>query len=112
MGGFVKGTRSLHPAEGTASLTVEEVWGGDEGPPVGWGGGTQPRKSPCQLNLGPREELCAFRSPAGGESGWVATGWQIVSMGEFILGSPTLDSLPKSGIWSLGCSVFSMEGGI
>lgn len=32
MGGFVKETRSLHPAEGTASLTVEEVWGGDEGP--------------------------------------------------------------------------------
>lgn len=38
MGGFVKETRSLHPAEGTALLTVQEVCGGDEGPPVGWGG--------------------------------------------------------------------------
>ena len=39
-----------------------------------------------------------------GESGWVVTGWQIVSTGEFILGSLTLDSLPKSGVWRLPCA--------
>lgn len=88
MGGFVKETRSLHPAEGTASLTVKEVWGGHEGPPVGWGGAPSHGSPHASLIQDQGKSLWAFKSPAGGESGWVMTGWQIISMGEFILGSP------------------------
>lgn len=40
MGGFVKETRSLLPAEGIVLLTAE-VWGSGEEFAVGWGGGTQ-----------------------------------------------------------------------
>lgn len=103
MGGFVKETRSLHPAEGTASLTEGGSLGRGRGTPHGLGWGTQPWKSPCQLQAPWRGELWAFRSPAGAECmgcGWAAaTGRQMISMGEFILGSPTLDSSPKLGVW-------------
>lgn len=75
MGGFVKETRSLHPAEGTALLTVEEVWGGDEGYPP-W------LRFPCQFHAAPRGELLAFRSLASGEGSSRPTR-KIVSVREF-----------------------------
>ena len=72
MGGFVKETRSLHPAEGTASLTVEEVWGGDEGTPCWLGWGTQPWKSPCQHDSGTKRRALGLQisSLLGRVAGW------------------------------------------
>lgn len=93
MGGFVKETRSLHPAEELLPLLWRNGAGGwTVRDPCWLGWDTQPSKSPCQLHVGTRGELWAFKSPAGGKSGWAATGWQIVSVGEFILSSPTLDT--------------------
>lgn len=69
---------------------------------MGWG--TQLWKSPCQLDSGPGEGLWAFEFPAGGESGWAATGWPIASVRDSLLGSPTLVPLSKSGVWRLGGS--------
>lgn len=74
------------------------------GPPVGWGGAPSRGSPHANMTLEPREELWAFKSPACWGEWLGGDWWQIVSMGEFILGSLTLDSLPKSGVWSLPCS--------
>lgn len=64
---------------------------------------------PCQHDS--EQEKSFEPSPACWESGWVVTGWQIVSMGGFVLGFLTLDSLPKSGslespvLWCLAWKV-------
>lgn len=68
MGGFVKETRSLHPAEGTALLTMEEVWGGGEGSPVGCLS-TQHLRFPCQLNADQGESCRPLELRSVG-SGW------------------------------------------
>lgn len=103
MGGFVKETRSLHPAEGTVLLTMEEVWGGGRRVSC-WLAEHSALEVPLPAQCRPRRELPAFRSPASGE--WL--GYSLAnSFYEVIYsGLPTLHLLPKLEVWEMGCIDF------